>query len=60
VILVWIYYASMLLLFGAEFTQHFARSRGRGIEPEEGAVRIVEQEQIVRDARSSAKQGARE
>jgi membrane protein len=39
VLLVWIYYASMILLFGAEFTQQWAKQRGRGIEPKEGAVR---------------------
>lgn len=36
-ILVWIYYASMIVLLGAEFTQVWAESRGKGIEPEEGA-----------------------
>jgi membrane protein len=44
VILVWVYYAGMILLFGAEFTQRWAESRGRGIRPEEGAVRVEEQE----------------
>ncbi len=36
-ILVWIYYASMIVLLGAEFTQVWAEQRGGGIEPEEGA-----------------------
>jgi membrane protein len=36
-ILVWIYYASMIVLLGAEFTQVWAERRGAGIEPEEGA-----------------------
>ncbi len=40
VILVWIYYAGMLLLFGAEFTQQFAESRGHESRPKKGAVRI--------------------
>ena len=39
VILVWIYYASMIVLFGAEFTQVYARSKGADIVPEPGAVR---------------------
>ena len=43
VILVWIYYTSMIVLFGAEFTQTWAKERGRGIVPEEGALRVVEE-----------------
>jgi membrane protein len=42
VLLVWIYYSSMILLFGAEFTQRWAEQRGAGIEPEPGAVKLVE------------------
>jgi membrane protein len=41
-LLVWIYYASMIVLFGAEFTQTWAVRKGSGIEPEEGARRIRE------------------
>lgn len=40
VILVWIYYSSMIVLFGAEFTQAWAEKNGSGIVPEEGAQRI--------------------
>ena len=40
IILIWIYYSSMILLFGAEFTQAWAVNRGSGIEPEEGAVKL--------------------
>jgi membrane protein len=39
--LVWIYYSSMIVLLGAEFTQVWAEQRGRGIVPEKGAVRVV-------------------
>jgi membrane protein len=39
--LVWIYYSSMIVLLGAELTQVWAENRGRGIEPEKGAVRVV-------------------
>jgi len=42
VILVWVYYSAAIFLFGAEFTQVFARRYGRGMEPEAGAVRVVE------------------
>jgi membrane protein len=40
-LLVWIYYSSMILLFGAEFTQVWADQRGAGVVPERGAVRAV-------------------
>ena len=39
--LVWIYYSSMIVLLGAEFTQVWAEERGSGIVPEKGAVRVV-------------------
>jgi membrane protein len=39
--LVWIYYSSMIVLLGAEFTQVWAEQRGSGIVPERGAVRVV-------------------
>ena len=42
VILVWIYYTSMILFFGAEFTQTWAERRGQGIRPEPGAVPLRE------------------
>jgi membrane protein len=54
VLLLWIYYSGLILLFGAEFTQRWAESRGTGIEPEEGAVRVVEEKRHIRDARTEA------
>jgi membrane protein len=42
-VLVWIYYSSMIVLFGAEFTQHWAVNRGSGIEPETGARRMTDE-----------------
>ena len=42
-ILLWTYYSSMILLLGAEFTQSWAQAKGRSIEPEAGAVRVVEE-----------------
>jgi membrane protein len=39
VLLVWLYYSSMILLFGAEFTRVWSEDRGRGIAPEHGATK---------------------
>jgi membrane protein len=41
VLLLWIYYSSMIVLFGAEFTQCWARRRGRQIVPADGAVAVI-------------------
>ena len=38
--LVWVYYAAMIVLFGAEFTEAWSRRFGRGIVPEPGAVKV--------------------
>ena len=38
--LIWIYYAAQIVLFGAEFTRVYAQERGRGIRPAKHAVRI--------------------
>ncbi len=38
IILVWVYYSSMILFFGAEFTQVYAERFSTGIEPNEYAV----------------------
>jgi membrane protein len=42
IILLWVYYASMILLFGAEFTQVHARRWGSRIEPAPWAERTEE------------------
>lgn len=47
VILIWIYYASHIVLFGAEFTQAWATKYGSGISPEAGAAKVVEQKKRV-------------
>lgn len=48
IVLIWVYYTSMVLLLGAEFTEEWARFYGRGIVPERGAVAYVEQERQVK------------
>ncbi len=39
-LLLWVYYSSQILLFGAEFTQVYAQRAGRGLKPSEYAVRV--------------------
>ncbi len=39
-ILLWVYYSGLIFLFGAEFTQVWARRLGAGITPQKGAVRV--------------------
>ena len=43
-LLLWIYYSSQILLFGAEFTQVYACRAGRGIAPDEHAIRVGKKE----------------
>ena len=53
VLLVWVYYTSLILLYGAEFTQVWAKRFGDGVTPEPGAVRVSRKLQRV-DEPSSA------
>jgi len=39
-LLLWVYYSSQILLVGAEFTQVYACRAGRGIAPDEHAIRV--------------------
>jgi membrane protein len=43
-LLLWIYYSSQILLFGAEFTQVYAARAGRAFKPSEYAVRVQRKE----------------
>jgi hypothetical protein len=40
-VLLWVYYASLILFFGAEFTQVYARAHGAKIEPAENAQPVA-------------------
>jgi len=53
-LLVWVYYSSMIVLLGAEFTQVWARRHGKDIEPEEGAVRVLRRTESVPNQRHAA------
>lgn len=43
-LLTWVYYTSIILFFGAEFTKVYAIMYGSGIEPDKSAVFIIKQE----------------
>jgi membrane protein len=47
VVLIWVYYSSMIVLFGAEFTRVWAERFGRGVRPVRGAVEVVQEERPV-------------
>ena len=49
IIFVWIYYAANILFLGAEFTQVWTKRHGRRIEPEKGAIRIVDDSASTND-----------
>ena len=40
IVLLWVYYSSQVVLFGAEFTRVYAKHRGAPLEPKENAVRV--------------------
>ena len=44
IILIWVYYSSIILYFGAEFTKMYAIQSGSGIRPKETAVFIIKKE----------------
>jgi membrane protein len=44
IILLWVYYSSIILFFGAEFTKVYTMNFGKGITPDKTAVFIVKQE----------------
>ena len=48
-LLLWVYYSSQILLFGAEFTQVYANRAGRDIQPAERAIRVKTEEVKVRN-----------
>jgi membrane protein len=49
IVLLWIYYSTQILFFGAELTQVYARRYGSQIEPDEDAVKVREVKEVVND-----------
>ena len=48
IVLLWIYYSSLVVLLGAEFTQVWSRRHGKRIEPARGAVRVRDSHEHIR------------
>jgi membrane protein len=46
VLLIWIFYSAQILLFGAEFTQVYARRYGSRIQPSKNAVDLSEADRV--------------
>lgn len=44
ILLLWVYYTSVILYFGAEFTKVYALQKGKGIKPHKNAVYILKEE----------------
>jgi membrane protein len=51
-LLLWIFYAAQIVLFGAEFTQVYANAYGSHVEPTEHAVKVERKETEVPTGRS--------
>lgn len=50
IFLVWVYYSSVIVLLGAEFTQVYAINRGRVIRPASNAIKVQMQEIELEEA----------
>jgi membrane protein len=49
VLLIWIFYSTQILFFGAEFTQVYSKARGESIPPEDYAVTLPQAERYKRN-----------
>src|SRR5699024_1270923 len=47
ILLLWIYYSTIILLLGAEFTYVYSQKAGRRIEPEKEAVAVEKKKDVV-------------
>ncbi|WP_417380245.1 YihY/virulence factor BrkB family protein [Gimesia sp.] len=47
-ILIWVYYSSLIILLGAEFTQNWAIEFGSGLKPAPGAILVTEEKNYHR------------
>jgi membrane protein len=56
-VLIWIYYSFMIVFFGAEFTQVYAKARGYGVRPSKHAESLKECDETETATPSSAEPG---
>jgi membrane protein len=56
-VLIWIYYSYMIVFFGAEFTQVYAKARGLGVKPSKHAEALKECDETETATPSSAEPG---
>lgn len=49
VLLMWVYYSTLILLFGAEFTRAYLEDRGLDVRPKSKAVRVRREAAVVED-----------
>jgi hypothetical protein len=59
IILMWVYYASLILFFGAEFTQVYAKQTGTNIVPSEFAEPVTQAERAEQGIASEPPRGPR-
>jgi membrane protein len=57
--LVWVYYTSLIVLFGAEMTQAWACEFGEGIKPSDKAVRVVVEKRQIANNENGGKRAGR-
>ena len=46
IVLLWVYYSSLILLFGAEFTRVYAQQYGSGMKPTPNAVPLSDEARL--------------
>src|SRR3954452_3678211 len=56
-ILLWVYYASIIIFLGAEFTQVYAKARGHKTEPKKYAVPVTQEERAEEGMPEGGKKG---
>jgi membrane protein len=56
IVLMWVYYASVILFFGAEFTQVYTRQTGAQVVPSEYAIPVTQQERAQQGLSSDQSQ----